>query len=158
LSPTMCTAQAPFTPPFPTTASLLAACDYPAPFPACGGTNITVGRGQTIILPPGVYGNVTVEGAPLPGKLILDGTGEYRMCNLAVGRRADVFFRSAVPGRVDLFVEQDISELGIDPKVAPGGTFGPEPGSALMAADVNVFTGGRRVRFSRDAHVQAIIC
>jgi hypothetical protein len=57
----------------------LAACGYPDNFPACGKEDMTIGEDETLTLPEGTYGDVTVSS----GTLILSG-GEYVFCSLTV--------------------------------------------------------------------------
>src|SRR5262249_28528488 len=55
-----CGPATPFTPPF---ASVADACNFPDPFPACDPLHapVVVPHGGTVVLTPGVYGDVRVE-------------------------------------------------------------------------------------------------
>jgi hypothetical protein len=134
---------------------VLAACEYPDPFPSCGGPNIEVQRGQTVVLPPGSYGKVSVRGSPNPGTLVFDGPGDYQLCDLSAGRKADVLFRSAVPGRVNVYV---VGGTSSDPEVGNSAFVGPEPGSLLTPADIHIYASGSRVHFSRRSNVHLNLC
>lgn len=157
-NPAICGLQNSFHAPFPNLADLLAACGYPDPFPSCGGPAIVVERAQTVVITPGSYGDVFVKGSPNAGTLIFDGVGDYNLCSLIAGRHADLLFRSAVPGRVNVSVMGDVGDVGRDPELANGTFTGPEAGSALSVADIHIYAKGGAVHFSRRSKVQANLC
>ena len=139
-----------FTPPV-LSGSLASNCGFPpAPFGCDLAQPVTVNAGDTVTLPSGVYGNVTVKGgfdqflAPNPGVLQLSG-GTYVFCNVKLARFAEV--RGLAP-----------SELRIDGKLkmAASNFFGPDTGH--VANDLTVFVNGTKVRYSRDSEVTAKVC
>jgi hypothetical protein len=79
-----------FSRPFPSVAD---ACAFPVPFPSCDPQRPTVivPHGAPVALPPGVYGDIRVEGgAGGAGTLRLSGT--YGLCNMRASRRARIVF------------------------------------------------------------------
>jgi hypothetical protein len=157
-NPPICNAQHSFHSPFVNHDDIRVACEYPSPFPLCGGPKVMVGRGETRVITPGNYGDVIVKGSPGAGNLIFDGVGDYNFCSLTAGRNADLLFRSTVPGRVNVNVAGDIGDEDMDPDLGNGSFTGPEPGSALSSADIHFFAGGGMVHFSRRSQVHANLC
>ncbi|HZP40751.1 MAG TPA: hypothetical protein VFD84_04470 [Candidatus Binatia bacterium] len=158
--PTICTFQHPFVTPFPNLADLRTACGFPDPFPACGvnGPNFVVNRGETLVLPPGTYGTVEVKGSPNAGVLVFDGIGDYDFCSLTIGRKAQLLFRSAVQGPVNVHVTGDVTGDDVDPQLGNGSFTGPEAGSALSPSDIHLFANGALVNFSRRSKVKLNLC
>ena len=145
-----CGPAMPFTPPI--IANLQAACGFPNPFPACNPANpVSVRSGETRVLAPGVYGNVSVRsggfsGVVIPGTLELTG-GVYVFCNVRSGRNSRILVDGASTINVAGFLN-----LG-------NGTYtGPTPGSGLTSDDVRVFVNGPRVHFSRVSNVVMRMC
>jgi hypothetical protein len=83
----------------------LAACGYPDNFPACGKEDMTIGEDETLTLPEGTYGDVTVSS----GTLILSG-GEYVFCSLTV---EDSTVRAEKPSMVQVERQIDIRGASI---------------------------------------------
>jgi len=138
-----CRGDAPFARPFADTTD---ACAFPDPFPECdpSAARIVVPRGATVALPPGVYGDVLVEGgAGGAGALLL--SGAYRMCAMRVSRDAAVRFT----GPTTLHLAGALT-------AGNGTTFAPQAGVAVD--QVRVFVAGELVRFTREAAVGTILC
>ena len=140
----------PFTPPV-LTGSLASNCGFPsAPFGCNLAAPVTVNAGDTVTLPPGVYGHVTVKGgfdefmAPNPGVLRLSG-GTYVFCNVKLSRFAEIRALAATEMRVD-------GKL----KMTSDNFFGPDTGN--VASDFTVFVNGTKVRYSRESEVTAKLC
>ncbi len=140
-----CTGRQTFRRPFPSVAD---ACAFPMPFPACDPTQppVVIPHGATVALPPGVYGDVRVEGgAGGPATLLLAGT--YRVCNLRALREARVYFTD----RSTLLVAGTFTG-------GNGVEFGPTLASGVSPAQVDVFVAGSLVRFSRKSSLAAHLC
>ena len=88
----------------PNVTAIKAACGFPTPFPACNpdravraskgedcGPNDTVPGNQQCDLPPGVYGNFSVQN----GGWANLSAGDYVFCNFRTGRRAKVTAQGA---------------------------------------------------------------
>jgi cysteine-rich repeat protein len=134
-----------FTEPF---ASVAEACDFPDPFPSCDPLRppVIVPHGATVALPPGVYGDVRVEGgAGGPGSLRL--SGNYAFCNVRALRAAAIQFT----GPSELFVAGTLA-------AGNGAQLRPAPLSGVSASQIHVFVGGALVRFTRQAAVRAQLC
>jgi len=140
----------PFTPPI-LSGSLESNCGFPpAPFNCNLAVPVTVNAGDTVTLPAGVYGHVTVKGgfdeflAPNPGVLRLSG-GTYVFCNVKLSRFAQI--RALAP-----------TEMRIDGKLkmTSDNFFGPDAGH--VASDFTVFVNGTKVRYSRESEVTARVC
>jgi hypothetical protein len=139
-----------FTPPV-LSGSIASNCGFPpAPFGCDLAQPVTVDAGDTVTLPAGVYGHVTVKGgfdeflAPNPGVLRLSG-GTYVFCNVKLARFGQIRALAATEMRVD-------GKL----KMASGNFFGPDTGNA--ASDFTVFVNGTKVRYSRESQVTAKVC
>jgi hypothetical protein len=135
----------PFSRPFTSTAD---ACGFPLPFPPCEPLRppVVVPHGATLALPPGVYGDIRVEGgAGGSGSLLLDGS--YGICNFRASRGALVQFTG-------------ISQLLIGGTLTAGNgaRFVPAPGSGVTPALVNVFVAGSLVRLSRKGSLALRLC
>jgi hypothetical protein len=140
----------PFTPPV-LSGSIASNCGFPpAPFGCNLAAPVTVNAGDTVTLPPGVYGHVTVKGgfdefmAPNPGVLRLSG-GTYVFCNVKLSRFAEIRALAATEMRVD-------GKL----KMTSDNFFGPDTGN--VASDFKVFVNGTKVRYSRESQVTAEVC
>lgn len=140
----------PFTPPV-LAGSIAANCGFPAvPFGCDLAQPVTVNAGDTVTLPAGVYGHVTVKGgfdellAPNPGVLRLSG-GTYVFCNVKLARFAEI--RALAP-----------TEMRVDGKLkmTSDNFFGPDAGN--VASDFTVFVNGTKVRYSRESQVTARLC
>jgi hypothetical protein len=135
----------PFSRPF---SSAAAVCGFPVPFPPCDRLRppVVVPRGTTVALPPGVYGDIRVEGgAGGYGSLLL--AGSYGVCNFQAARDALVHFTG-------------ISQLLIAGTLTAdnGARFVPAPDSGVPPALVNVFVAGPLVRFSRKTSLALRLC
>ncbi|HEV7734055.1 MAG TPA: hypothetical protein VGR62_17925 [Candidatus Binatia bacterium] len=138
-----CGNPAAFTNPFD---DLAEACGYPEEFPACNaGSPVLVGKGQTVTLPPGVYGDVKVEGgAGGKGTLILSGI--TTICNLQVSREGKVLFDGPSTLNVTgVVTTSNAAEVG------------PRNGST-GADDINIFVQGTRFKASRKSKIGALVC
>jgi hypothetical protein len=80
----------------PIVADVKAACGFPSPFPACAtNLDVDVAIGGTVVLPPGVYGRVRVQGTMLSaGNLVLTG-GSYVFCDVKISRNAQLRVQTA---------------------------------------------------------------
>jgi hypothetical protein len=135
----------PFARPFTSAAD---ACGFPDPFPACDPQRpvVIVPHGATVALPPGVYGDIRVEGgAGGAGTLRLSGT--YRVCSLHASRRARIEFT----GPSDVFVADSLS-------ASTGVLLRPDPLAGVSTEQVRVFVAGTLVRFSRQGLIGGQIC
>jgi hypothetical protein len=132
----------------PIVPDVAAACGFPAPFPSCDpDADVTVGRDQTVTLPPGIYGDVLVRGgAGKPGRLEFTG-GDYALCRLDAARDAELVFLAP-------------AEVSVEGQIEAGNTTftGPAPGSGVGPLDVRLFSDGARVHFSRRSRVAARLC
>src|SRR5262249_41723401 len=120
-----CGPATPFTPPF---ASVADACSFPDTFPACDPLHapVVVPHGGTVVLTPGVYGDVRVEGgAGGAGTLVLSGT--YAICNLRASRGGQIAFR----GPSTLYVTESLTGSN-------AARIGPEPGSGVSLGQVHL--------------------
>src|SRR5262249_6334914 len=121
---------------------------FPDPFPRCDPLRapVVVPHGATVALPPGVYGDVRVEGgAGGAGSLRLSGT--YRFCNVRALRNAQILFTGPSGVLIDGVLTASTSvELR------------PAPLSGVSAGQIDVFVRGPLVRFTRQAAVRAQIC
>ena len=134
-----------FSRPFPSVAD---ACAFPVPFPSCDPQRPTVivPHGATVALPPGVYGDIRVEGgAGGAGTLRLSGT--YGLCNLRASRRARIVFT----GPSELLVAGSLA-------ASTGVQLSPDPLAGVSPDRVQVFVAGDLVRFSRQGFVGAQVC
>lgn len=107
--------------------------DDPSPgFPSFlpGTTDVTVLPGETVFLPPGDYGTLTLldsMGQP-PAILVLEGDGNYNVAEVDVGYNTRVECQKACEIRIK-------GRLFLDAKAA----LVPEGGSGLTAGDIDVF-------------------
>ena len=134
-----------FSRPFPSVAD---ACAFPVPFPSCDPQRPTVivPHGATVTLPPGVYGDIRVEGgAGGAGTLRLSGT--YGLCNLRASRRARIVFT----GPSELLVAGSLA-------ASTGVQLSPDPLAGVSPDRVQVFVAGDLVRFSRQGLIGAQLC
>jgi len=131
----------------PVVADLAGACGFPSPFPTeCSGTDITVGHDGFEERGPGSYGVVDVAGGGRgPGTLVLTG-GTYTFCRLRLGRKATLLASGPVTINV-------IGALKLD----NGSELHPASGAIGPCVRIFANTTGK-VRISRKAHVQAILC
>jgi hypothetical protein len=134
-----------FSRPFSTIAQ---ACGFPDPFPDCEPPRppLIVANGATVALPPGVYGDVRVEGGP-GGSGTLLVSGSYGICNLRVGRGAKVEFT----GPSTLLVARDLT-------ASTAARLEPAPGAGLSPIRVNVFVAGTLLRLTRRASMALRLC
>ncbi|HXJ34646.1 MAG TPA: hypothetical protein VMS22_11500, partial [Candidatus Eisenbacteria bacterium] len=127
---------------------LAAACGAPSPFPACGSESVTVPHGgqRTLSPQPSQWGNLMVAGGGHgPGTVILE-PGSYTFCNIKIGRNAQLLARGPVHINVTGMIKFD-----------NGSFVGPESGS-VTPCDVRIFSDGPKVRISRKAQAQAVVC
>jgi hypothetical protein len=128
---------------------LATACGFPASFPACDPSMpLTLSGGTTVVLPPGVYGDVEVlgGGGNPPSTLVLTG-GNYVFCSMSFGREGKLLFQA--PSTVNVVGDVELGNL----------TFtGPADGSGLGAEDLKIFVAGTEVHFSRQSEVRAFLC
>jgi hypothetical protein len=74
-------------PPLVTHLDAAAICEHPDPFPKCDSKKgVTVDAGTPTTLPPGVYGDLTVNA----GTLVLEGGGEYVFCDVVASDGSQV--------------------------------------------------------------------
>src|SRR5262249_49186139 len=135
----------PFARPFTSAAD---ACGFPDPFPACDPQRpaVIVPHGATVALPPGVYGDIRVEGgADGAGTLRLSGT--YGGCKPPASARARIEFT----GPSDVFVADSLS-------ASTGVLLRPNPLAGVSTEQVRVFVAGTVVRFSRQGLIGGQIC
>jgi hypothetical protein len=140
-----------FTPPV-LSGTIASNCGFPGSFPVCDlFTPVSVSAGTTTSLPPGTYGNLTVEGGydpttllPNPGILQLQG-GSYTFCNVKLSRFAEL--RALAP--VTINVNGNLKMQGTN-------YFGPDTGS--LASDVVVYVNGTKARYARDSQAIARLC
>lgn len=124
-------------------------CDFPDPFPACDplALPVVVRHDETRTLEPGTYGDLKVEGGGAgPGTLVLTG-GEYRFCNIQVGRRGRI--RTASPTTV--FAQGAVT-------TSNSALVGPGEGSDLGPKDFRLIVAGTRIRISRRGKLRAHVC
>jgi hypothetical protein len=136
----------PFTPPI--IADVLAACGFPDPFPVCSpGVDVDVAVGVTTVLAPGAYGKVRVHGTSLSaGSLVLTG-GSYVFCDLKVSRTAQL--RIQTPSTVNVAGKASFG---------PSSFFGPDTASGLVASDIQLYSPGSLMKFSRSSVSNAHVC
>jgi len=136
-----CTDPTPFAAPI---ADVAAACAYPTPFPACDpGRPISVRAGETIILTPGVYGSLDLEGGPRGfGTVVL--SGEYVFCDVATGRDAAIEFGG--PSTVSVVGDMKIGRAS----AVMNGALDPE--------NVHLFVDGARITVIQNAAVTGVLC
>jgi hypothetical protein len=120
---------------------LRAACDFPDPFPDCGGAGVVVLKGGGETLAPGPYGEVRVKNG---ATLILSG-GDYAFCSLHISRGAHVL--AFKPTRLSIQGDLVVSN---STRLAPGSTATP--------CDFEIFTTGTKVGIQRSADAQAHLC
>ena len=140
-----CGPAQPFSRPFTSAAE---ACGFPQPFPACDPQRpaVIVPHGATVALPPGVYGEIRVEGgAGGAGTLRLSGT--YGVCSLRASRRARIEFT----GPSAVFVADSLS-------ASTAAQLRPDPLAGVSTEQVRVFVAGALVRFSRQGLIGGQIC
>lgn len=141
-----CGSPRPYVRPFD---DLRATCAFPDPFPTCDAlaVPVVVRHDETRTLEPGTYGDLKVEGGGAgPGTLILLG-GEYRFCNIRVGRRARI--RTANPTTV--FAEGVVT-------TSNSALVGPSEDSGLGPKDFRVVVAGSRIRISRRGKFRGHVC
>lgn len=133
----------PVTPPI-VTDDLASACTPPGGSFACApGAPVLVPHDTVATLPPGVYGDVIVQGgAGGPGLLRL--AGEYRFCSLRVLRQGSVVIEGpstvSVAGSVTTSTGASILAVGVP------------------ASQVTINALGPLVRFSRGSRIGARVC
>lgn len=130
--------------PVPIVADVAAACGFPLQFPACDPQQaVIVPPSANMTLPPGTYGDLVVA----RGAVVSLGGGGYQFCSVQVSRAA----------RLEFFAPAEVDVAG---RIAVGASAfaGPAQGSGLMPGDVQVFSAGTLVRFSRDSQVQGRLC
>ena len=142
-SPT-CNNPLPFSPPFPDVATT---CGHPSPFPACDPDNpITITSGDTLALPPGVYGDVILDVNPgFPSTLELGGT--YTFCSLEVRRDARV-----------RFTEPSTVRIAGNAFFSNGTVTGPAHFSGLTAHEIMLHVGGAAVEVAKNGSLTALVC
>jgi hypothetical protein len=123
------------------------AAGHPTSAMVCGNTAIGIAQGDSLVLQPGTYGDVTVYGG---GTLVLTGgTDTYTFCSLRLGRR----------GRV---LVQHLATVNVAGRfTASNGTYvGPDPSmpTPIGPHDVKFFVDGELVHFSAASDVQARVC
>ena len=140
-----CGPAQPFSRPFTSAGDV---CGFPDPFPSCDPRRplVIVPHGATVALPPGVYGDILVEGgAGGAGTLRLSGT--YGVCNLRASRRARIEFT----GPSEVFVTDGLF-------ASTGAQLRPDPLAGVSADQVRVFVAGGLIRFSRQGLIGAQVC
>src|SRR5581483_9725344 len=133
----------------PLVPDLRAACRFPAPFPACDRAKpIAVRRGETVTLPPGVYGAVGSRRKPAAGTLVLGGRGRFVFCDVTMARKAALVVTEPaevdVAGNAALGFVQFTGVAG--PALDPDGRRVPG-----VPTELRFFVGGRSVRIGTAA-------
>jgi len=131
--------------PVPVIADVPAACGFPPVFPACNAAASVVVKAGRTVLPPGIYGDVTVKSPGALATLELTG-GSYVFCSLRVGRHAEMLFRA--PSQIQV---AGVLKLGVQGRIAPAdGGPGPLVGRLLVA--------GKTITLDRDSRLEASLC
>ena len=141
--------DAPGAVPKPLIADLPAACDFPpaGAFACDRSEDVLVDHDQTTTLSPGTYGNLVVEGGGRgPAVLKLTG-GEYRFCNVRVGRNGSIVFGG--PSTVTVSGSSRVSNAT---------RLGPENSNTTPASAIQWFVQGSQARFSRKGQIELYAC
>lgn len=130
--------------PVPIVGDVAAACGFPLQFPSCDPQQaVIVPPGGSITLPPGTYGDLVVTG----GATVSLGGGSYQFCSVRVARVA----------RLEFFAQAELDVTG-RVTIGPSAFAGPAQGSGLVPDDIQIFSAGPLVRFSRASQVQGRLC
>jgi hypothetical protein len=129
---------------------LAALCDFPPVEELeCGTADVLVDHDQTTELDPGNYRNLVVEGGGRGPAVLKLEAGNYRFCNVRVGRNGSILF--AGPAHVTIAGTSRVSNaayLGPDTSVNPP----TQPGA------IEWFVGGSQARFSRKGEIRLYAC
>ena len=116
----------------PIIADPVAACDYPAVFPACNSAKpITLNPGDSLTLAPGVYGDLDLMNSGSSSASLTLSGGTYVFCSINGSRHSDI--EAANPA--DVYVTGNID-------FGPQSFTRPEQGSGVHSSEFRIFQAG----------------